>query len=41
MDLKRFEFGGISLNNLPTGKTRYLTRDEYRDLRRFLNGNDD
>lgn len=41
MDLKRFEFGGISLNNLPTGKSRYLTRDEYRDLRRFLNGNDD
>ncbi len=40
MDLKRFEFGGISLNNLPTGKSRYLTRDEYRDLRRFLNSDD-
>ncbi len=37
MDLKRFEFGGISLNNLPTGKSRYLTRDEYRDLRHFIN----
>ncbi len=37
LDLKRFEFGGISLNNLPTGKTRYLTREEYRDLRYYLN----
>jgi len=37
MDLKRFEFGGISLNNLPTGKSRYLTRDEYKDLRHFIN----
>lgn len=37
MDLKRFEFGGISLNNLPTGKSRYLTRDEYKDLRHFVN----
>lgn len=40
MDLKRFEFGGISLNNLPTGKSRYLTKDEYKDLRLFLNEND-
>jgi len=40
MDLKRFEFGGISLNNLPTGKSRYLTKDEYKDLRLFLNQND-
>lgn len=37
MDLKRLEFGGISLNNLPTGKSRYLTREEYRNLRIFLN----
>lgn len=36
LDLKRLEFGGISLNNLPTGKNRYLTRDEYRKLRIFL-----
>jgi len=40
MDLKRFEFGGISLNNLPTGKSRYLTKDEYKDLRLFLNENE-
>lgn len=40
-DLKRLEFGGISLNNLPTGKSRYLTREEYRNLRYFVNGNDD
>lgn len=37
MDLKRVDFGGISLNNLPTGKSRYLTREEYRNLRHFLN----
>lgn len=40
LDLKRFEFGGISLNNLPTGKSRYLTKDEYKDLRLFLNSDD-
>lgn len=40
MDLKRFEFGGMSLNNLPTGKSRYLSKDEYKDLRLFLNSND-
>lgn len=36
LDLKRLEFGGISLNNLPTGKSRYLTREEYRNLRGYL-----
>ena len=40
MDLKRVDFGGVSLNNLPTGKTRYLTKDEYKNLRLFLNEND-
>lgn len=40
MDLKRLEFGGISLNNLPTGKSRFLTREEYRNLRIFLNEED-
>jgi len=37
LDLKRYEFGGISLNNLPTGKSRYLSKEEYRNLRYFLN----
>ena len=37
MDLKRVDFGGVSLNNLPTGKSRYLTREEYRNLRAFIN----
>ncbi|MEN8718084.1 MAG: pseudouridine synthase, partial [Sulfurovum sp.] len=37
MDLKRLEFGGISLNNLPTGKSRFLTREEYKNLRIFMN----
>lgn len=41
MDLKRLEFGGISLNNLPTGKVRYLNKDEYKNLRIFLNEEDD
>ncbi len=35
-DLKRLSFGGIELNNLPTGKTRYLSRSEYNLLRKFL-----
>ncbi len=40
MDLKRVDFGGISLNNLPTGKSRYLSREEYRNLRYFINEDD-
>jgi len=40
MDLKRLDFGGVTLNNLPTGKTRYLTKPEYTKLRIFLNEND-
>ncbi len=36
LDLHRIRYGGISLNNLPKGKTRYLTRREYDDLHRFL-----
>ncbi len=40
LDLKRLEFGGISLNNLPTGKSRYLSREEYRDLRYFINNDE-
>ncbi|AXH13683.1 pseudouridine synthase [Malaciobacter mytili] len=36
MDLKRLDFGGVSLNNLPTGKSRYLSKDEYKSLRNYL-----
>jgi 23S rRNA pseudouridine2605 synthase len=36
MDLKRVSFGGIELNNLPSGKVRYLDRKEYQNLRDFL-----
>lgn len=36
LDLKRLDFGGVTLNNLPTGKRRYLTREEYRNLRDFI-----
>jgi 23S rRNA pseudouridine2605 synthase len=36
VDLKRLSYGGIGLNNLPEGKTRYLTRSEYASLREFI-----
>ena len=36
VDLKRLSFGGIELNNLPTGKVRFLERNEYASLRDFL-----
>ena len=36
VDLKRLSFGGIELNNLPTGKVRFLERSEYASLRTFL-----
>lgn len=36
LDLKRLEFGGISLNNLPTGKSRYFNKEEYRNLRNYM-----
>ncbi|AXX91091.1 pseudouridine synthase [Malaciobacter molluscorum LMG 25693] len=36
MDLKRLDFGGVSLNNLPTGKSRFLSKEEYRNLREYL-----
>jgi len=39
MDLKRVDYGGISLNNLPTGKSRFLTKDEYKNLRLYLKDN--
>ena len=40
LDLKRLEYGWISLNNLPTGKSRYLTKEEYKNLRIFMNEDD-
>jgi len=36
VDLRRLSFGGIELNNLPVGKTRYLERNEYSSLRHFV-----
>jgi len=36
LDLKRVSFGGISLNNLPTNKTRFFTRREYDDIHQFM-----
>jgi 23S rRNA pseudouridine2605 synthase len=37
VDLKRVAYGEIELNNLPTGKTRYLSTKEYEWLHEFLN----
>jgi 23S rRNA pseudouridine2605 synthase len=36
LDLKRISFAEIKLNNLPTGKSRFLTRSEYSALAKFL-----
>lgn len=36
VDLKRISFGAISLDALPDGKSRYLSRKEYTDLKDFL-----
>jgi len=36
VDLKRLEFAEVKLNNLPTGKSRYLDRSEYNALHKFL-----
>jgi 23S rRNA pseudouridine2605 synthase len=35
-DLKRVSFAEVELNNLPTGKTRFLSRSEYSALFTFL-----
>lgn len=37
MDLKRVAFGEISLNNLPTNKRRFISKQEYHHLHLFLN----
>ena len=36
LDLKRVEYGWVSLNALPKGKIRYLTKKEYAKLHDFL-----
>ncbi len=36
VDLKRVSFGRMSLDNLKSGKYRYLENNEYEDLRDFL-----
>ncbi len=35
-DLKRLSYGGVELNNLPDGKTRFLTRSEYTSVRDYV-----
>jgi len=36
LDLKRLSYGWISLNALPTGKTRFFNKKEYKLLKEFL-----
>jgi len=36
VDLRRLSFGGIDLNALPTGKVRFLARNEYNSLHDFM-----
>ncbi|MCI0500921.1 MAG: rRNA pseudouridine synthase [Epsilonproteobacteria bacterium] len=36
VDLKRIDYGGITLNNLPSGKIRFLERKEYQNLRTYM-----
>ncbi len=36
-DLKRVEFGGISLDDLKSGKHRFLTKGEYHSLHTYIN----
>ena len=36
LDLKRLSYGWVSLNALPTGKTRYFDKKEYKLLKEFL-----
>lgn len=38
MDLKRVEFGGISLDTLPAGKSRFLSKGEYHSLHTYMDG---
>jgi len=37
-DLKRVQFGGISLDTLRSGKHRFLTKGEYHSLHTFIEG---
>lgn len=36
LDLKRVAYGFVQLNNLPSGKVRFLERGEYNKLHKFL-----
>jgi len=36
LDLRRVSFGGIELNALPEGKTRFLEKSEYNSLHKYL-----
>lgn len=36
LDLKRIAYGFVHLNNLPSGKVRFLERKEYNKLHQFL-----
>ncbi|EDM23444.1 pseudouridine synthase [Caminibacter mediatlanticus] len=40
LDLKRLSYGWVALNALPTGKTRYFDKREYKLLKEFLKERD-
>ncbi len=40
VDLKRISFAEVELNNLPTGKVRFLSRSEYSALYTFMKAED-
>ncbi len=40
LDLRRVSYGFVSLNALPVGKTRFFTRQEYNELKNFMNNED-
>ncbi len=41
LDLKRLSYGWVALNALPTGKTRYFDKREYKLLKEFLKEKND
>lgn len=40
LDLRRIRYGWVCLNALPVGKTRFLNKDEYKLLHKFMDKGD-
>ncbi len=41
LDLRRVSYGFVNLNALPVGKTRFFTKQEYAELKRFIKNKND